>query len=122
MGLDKRDSIVRRRMMQKFDFLFGNVAAAARPDDQELQSWYAEHGEAFQLPATITFEHVWFSPDKRGDSARDDASAVLEEFYSERDAKQDHTKLGDSFPFDTKFDEATFEQLARFLVKSSSGW
>jgi peptidyl-prolyl cis-trans isomerase C len=120
MGLDNRDSIVRRRMMQKFDFLFGNAAATTVPDDQVLNDWYAKHGEAFHLSPRITFQHVWFSPDKRGDSAREDAAAALAEIDGGKDAKKDPTKLGDPFPFDTEFDDATFVEVRRVLGEEFS--
>lgn len=115
MGLDDRDSIVRRRMMQKFDFLFGNTAATAIPDDHKLREWYAKNGEEFRLPPTITFQHCWFSPDSRGDSASDDAAAALVEIRGSKDATIDPLKLGDSFPFDTQFDDATFTQVRNVL-------
>lgn len=115
MDLDNRDSIVRRRMMQKFDFLFGNAAATAVPDDQVLKNWYAVNGEEFRLPPTITFQHVWFSPDTRGESAREDAAAALAEIPGGKDAKNDPAKLGDPFPFDTEFDDATFAAVRSVL-------
>lgn len=109
MGLDDRDSIVRRRMMQKFDFLFGNAAAAALPDDPALQEFLAEHEEEFALPPAISFEHLWFSPDTRGDFAERDAQAALAALQSGASAE------GDSFPFDVTFDLATPSEVRTVL-------
>ncbi len=101
MGLDDRDSIVRRRMMQKFDFLFGNAAAAALPDDATLQKFLVDRSDEFALPPAISFEHLWFSPDTRGDFAERDAQAALAALQSDASAE------GDSFPFEVTFDLAT---------------
>ena len=40
MGLDKDDTIVKRRMAQKVQFLAEDVAAAHEPTTAELKAWY----------------------------------------------------------------------------------
>lgn len=101
MGLDERDTIVRRRMMQKFDFLFGNAAADMAPGDGILQAWYAANSDEFALPATVSFTHLWFSPDSRGSAAPADAAAAREALRAGEERR------GDLFPFDVAFDTAT---------------
>jgi hypothetical protein len=39
MGLDKDDTIVRRRLRQKFEFLMEDIEAASAPTDRDLQDW-----------------------------------------------------------------------------------
>jgi hypothetical protein len=101
MGLDDRDSIVRRRMMQKFDFLFGNAAADAMPDEEILSEWYETHWEEFAEPPTISFAHVWFSPDSRGDRTQPDAAAALVALRAGEAVE------GDRFPFEVAFELST---------------
>lgn len=100
MGLDDRDSIIQRRMVQKFDFLFGNAAADSLPADSVLQEWYEHHTDEFLEPPTISFTHLYFSPDNRI-SASADAVAALKDIQERKDPNSD------SFPFDVEFDEAT---------------
>lgn len=101
LGLDERDTIVRRRMMQKFDFLFGNAAADMVPEDDVLQDWYAANSDEFALPATVSFTHLWFSPDSRGSAAPADAAEACEALRAGEETR------GDLFPFDVAFDAAT---------------
>jgi hypothetical protein len=100
MGLDDRDSIIRRRMMQKFDFLFGSGAADLLPEDDVLLEWYLANPDGFLEPDTISFTHAYFSPDER-ESAKSDAVSALEAFAA------DATRPGDLFPFDVSFEKAT---------------
>jgi len=109
MGLDDRDSIVRRRMTQKMDFLFGNSASDTLPESDVLEQWYLANANEFRKPPTITFIHVWFSPDKRGDDAHSDAEAALQAI----DADQSPT--GDRFPFNVAFDDANFNEVRNVL-------
>ncbi len=74
MGLDKGDTIVKRRMAQKVQFLAEDVAAAHEPSTAELKAWFEKNTEKFALPSRYSFRHVYFSPDKRGTNAHDDAA------------------------------------------------
>jgi len=112
LGLDQRDSIVRRRMMQKFDFLFGDTAATEIPAEEDLERWYAEQKSEFQLPARISFEHLWFSPDRRGDSAADDAIEALTKI-TDTSSPVPASEFGDQFPMDVALDEVDRGQIRR---------
>jgi hypothetical protein len=101
MDLDEGDSIVIRRMMQKFDFLFGGAAGNTVPEDSELRDWYGTNVDAYAIPPTIDFQHHWFSPDRRGNSVHDDAVAMLSKLQSGEEGK------GDPFPFQQEFTNAT---------------
>ena len=77
MGLDKNDEIVKRRMAQKMQFLAEDVAAAREPTTDELKSWFEKNSAKFALPPRLSFRHLYFSPDRRGTRARDDAAKAL---------------------------------------------
>ncbi len=77
LGLDKNDEIVKRRMAQKMQFLAEDVAAAREPTTDELKNWYAKNTVKFSMPKRVSFRHLYFSPDRRGNHAREDAAALL---------------------------------------------
>jgi len=77
MELDKGDTIVKRRMAQKVQFLAEDIATAHEPSSEELKTWFEENNNKFALPSRYSFRHVYFSPDKRGINARDDATKAL---------------------------------------------
>ena len=54
MGLDKDDTIVKRRMAQKMQFLAEDVAAAHEPTTDELKAWFEKNSEKFALPSRVT--------------------------------------------------------------------
>ncbi len=53
MGLDKDDTIVKRRMAQKMQFLAEDVAAAHEPSTAELKAWFEKNTDKFALPSRI---------------------------------------------------------------------
>src|SRR5580765_613407 len=78
MGLDQDDVIVRRRMRQKFEFLAEDLSArTGPPTDQELEAYLRQHADKYSEEASFSFEHVFFSREKRGASADVDATAML---------------------------------------------
>ena len=76
MGLDKDDTIVRRRMRQKLEFLTDEVSAVAPPSDQELQGWLDRHPDKFRVEPTTAFSQIYFGS-SRGESAAAAASNAL---------------------------------------------
>ena len=78
MGLDRGDEIVRRRVVQKMQFLQQDLAPPREPTDQDLRAWYASHLSQYAIPPRVSFTHIFFSPDQGGDAgAQERAKAVL---------------------------------------------
>ncbi len=113
MGLDKDDTIVRRRMAQKMEFLAEDVAAAHEPSSAELKAWFVKNTRMFAQPARITFRHLYFSPDKRGPNARRDAEAALQKLAGKPEDWAGAVALGDPFMFQDYLADRTSEQIAK---------
>lgn len=79
LGLDRDDTIVRRRLAQKMEFLSEDLASLAPPDEAELEAFYKDNAARFAEPARISFTHVFFSSDRRGAAAEADAFVALQE-------------------------------------------
>jgi hypothetical protein len=77
LGLDRDDTIVRRRMAQKMEFLTDDVAAAAGTDEDALRAFFDANAARYARPARTTFRHVYFSTERRGAHAARDAAEAL---------------------------------------------
>ena len=77
LGLDRDDTIVRRRMAQKMEFLGQDIAAAVAPDEAALRKYFEVNAARYAKAARISFRHVYFSKDKRGPRLETDAREVL---------------------------------------------
>jgi hypothetical protein len=97
LGLDKNDTIVKRRMAQKMQFLAEDVAAAREPTTEELATWYEANRDQFAFPPRVSFRHLYFSPDRRGGRARDDAAAALTKLTGQPAASNLAATLADAF-------------------------
>jgi hypothetical protein len=97
LGLDQDDTIVRRRLGQKLEFLMEDVSALRDPTTPELKAWYGQHGAQFALPGRVTFCHAYFSPDSPGGQAEARARAALAQLRSNSSCGAS-ASIGDRFP------------------------
>ena len=91
MGLDADDTIVRRRMRQKLEFLIEDGAASEDATEAQLQAWVDQHPDKYHLPKRRAIRQVLLSADKRGDRTLADAGAALTSLTKGADP----AKLGD---------------------------
>ena len=69
LGLDRDDTVIRRRLRQKMEFLSDAGAGAMAPDEGDLRAHFADHVDRFTPAARVTFRQVFL-----GDA---DAAPVL---------------------------------------------
>ena len=68
LGLDRDDTVVRRRLQQKMEFV-GDELAAVEPTDAELQAFLAANAARFRQPERWSFRQV-FVASEAGDGWR----------------------------------------------------
>ena len=102
-GLDRDDTVLRRRLRQKFEFVVEEVSEAVRPTEAELQAWLASHASEFRSDPRIAFRQVFVSPGRRGSSAPSDARQLLAQLRSAGAATRTED-LGDASMLPREFD------------------
>ncbi len=66
IGLDQDDTIIRRRLKQKMEFLVDDFSAAT-PSTEDLQQFLDDDPERFRAEARISFEHVYLADPLAGE-------------------------------------------------------
>ncbi len=112
LGLDQNDTILRRRLMQKMEFLSNDLAELYQPDETDLNKYLLDNQDKYKLPARISFTHIYFSMDKRGAKAFEDAKNVLLELKSSRAPER-----GDNIMMEYDFVQETPFEVARLFGK-----
>jgi len=112
-GFDKDDEIVKRRMAQKMQFLAEDVAAAHEPTTAEIKGWFEKNSATFAQPGRVGFRHLYFSTDRRGARARDDAAGALAKLAGEPEDSKLASTLADPFMFQDYYRDRAPENLAK---------
>jgi hypothetical protein len=114
MGLDRDDTIVRRRMAQKVEFMFNDLVDTAEPTDEELQRFLDENTDKFIESARTTFIHVYLNADKRGDTVEMDAKQMLQALNAQQDSF-DPADTSDPFMFGYEFNDHSDHEVSRMF-------
>ncbi len=116
MGLDKNDSIIRRRLAQKIEFITSDLATLAEPTDTELANYLKTHSDEFTLPALIDFVQIYINPEKHETNIQEYTNNLMNEL-SQTSANSDITTLGDSLMLDQQYEQATEHDISRLFGK-----
>ena len=112
LGLDQDDTILRRRLMQKMEFLSNDLAELNQPDESALNKYFLDNQDKYELPARVSFTHIYFSLDKRGAKVFEDAKSVLSGLNAMRAPEK-----GDSFMMQYDFVQETPFEVERLFGK-----
>lgn len=117
MGLDKDDTIIRRRLRQKMEFLAEDVAAAAEPTDEQLRAFLEENRDKFRVERGVTFSHVYLNRERRGTALAGDAERLLIEL-GKSDGRVDPAKLGDPFLMPREYRSVPESEVAKLFGRA----
>lgn len=80
LGLDEDDSVIRRRLRSKMEYLAGAQVESAQPGDATLRAWLDRYPGRFAASATYSFDQIYLGADTSGDAA-----AILRDMSSGAD-------------------------------------
>lgn len=115
MGLDQDDTIVRRRLAQKLEFLVQDLIDVTPPTEEQLEAYFDEHRANYTSPDLITFSHAFVDPDKRGDETWRYAETVREGLNRADDPIRGAKELGDPFMLQHYYPERTEGEISKLF-------
>ncbi len=108
LGLDRDDTLIRRRMQQKMEFLSEPSDDRLTASDAALQSFYDANQADFLIEPKVEFQQILIDPEEDGEPAEVRAEQLLEQL---RDSSQDidASELGDAtlLPYATRLSSLT---------------
>lgn len=112
LGLDRDDSIVRRRMRQKLEFLFEDALASQEVSDEDLEAFLQENAEDYAFDPEIALLQIYINPD-RHDSPSVFAAQLREELHELDTLPADPTAYGDGLMLPSELDLTPLWQIKR---------
>ena len=116
LGLDDGDYVIRRRMVQKLEFMAEAAIGERTFSDDELRAFYESNRNDYAEPARLTFSHVYLSKEGRDvDELESEALRLLEDLSAANAKFEDATRFGERFLFHTNYVERTQDYVASQL-------
>jgi hypothetical protein len=114
LGLDADDYVVRRRLVQKLEFITRGFAEADTAlDDSAIQSFFEANAQDYFVEPHVTFTHVFFDAERRGwPESRRLAEQELAALNAARVPFADAPGHGDRFPYHVNYVERTLDYVA----------
>ena len=113
LGLNQDDTIIRRRLRQKMEFLSEDLTSV-EASEADLQAFLDDHPEKFRTDSTISFRQVYLNQDRRGNSTEAEAARLLKRLRGNGAA--DWKRLGDPLMLDP-----AYESIPQTQVRSLFG-
>lgn len=111
MGLDRDDTVIRRRLRQKFEFLTEDAVGVAEPTEADLRAFLESNPDRFGIEPRVGFRQIYVNPDGREEEAREEALSLLSSL--EKGAIGDPRELGDSLLLDHEYSDFTARDIRR---------
>jgi PPIC-type PPIASE domain len=108
MGLDRDDTMVRRRIRQKLEFFVEGLTDQAEPTEQDLADYLAQHAGDFREEPALDFRQVYLNPE-RGEQLDADAAELLERLRAGE--VDDLHALGDRLMIDSEFRDTPLREV-----------
>ena len=112
LGLDQDDSVIRRRLRQKMEFVTDDVAAQAEPTDAELNAYLSAHPDAFRVEWQFTFSQVYLNPERHGEHLARDTAQLLAKL-NQAGGRADVSALGDPFLLEHYFEATPASEIGK---------
>jgi hypothetical protein len=68
-----------------------------KPTEADLREYFERRPELYRVPPRISFTHIYFSPDRRGETAKADAELALNQLAATEQPPPWAPELGDPF-------------------------
>jgi len=113
-GLDKNDNVIRRRLIQKIEFINEDaVNNSLDINDGQLSDYLEKNRGSYVIDPFVTFTHVFFSNYKHGaGKANELAQNQLAMLNKNEVPFSESVKYGDRFLYNTNYVESTPDHVA----------
>ena len=108
LGLDQDNSVIRRHLRQKMEFLSEDIAAQQDPTEEDLTVFLSDNPDRFRRDAGLSFRQIYFNRDKRSDMTAADARSLLADLDGTESLERTDG-MGDPLPLPHAF-KLTFER------------
>lgn len=83
LGLDKEDTVIRRRLRLKMEYLSDATIDARAPTIAELEAYLKQHPADFEVDSMLAFQQVFLNPLRRRQTIDQDAASILHALLTE---------------------------------------
>ena len=114
LNLDKNDQVIRRRLIQKMNYLVEGFYDDLPPlTDDQLREFYTERQQDYKKAASATFTHAFISSEKRSvEEARQMADQLLKKLNADKAPFENAPRYGERFLYNRNYVNREDDEIA----------
>jgi len=109
LGLVEDDTIIKRRVQQKLEFMLSNSIASIEPSQAELQAFLDSHVDLFTIDPVYSFKHIYVNPEKH-----EDTQSFLARLQ-QQDLNSTYRDCGDSIMLEPRYKNLAHAQVSKLF-------
>lgn len=117
LGLDKNDTVIRRRLRQKMEFLSDEILQQYEPAEEELKTYFEQNKKLFEQEAQFSFTQVYLNPEKHKKTLDQEVAKLLRRLESKEDGA-DVNQLGDTILLEPTYDKSSYGVITGLFGKT----
>ena len=114
LGLVDDDTIIKRRVQQKIEFMLDSTISDLKPTQEELQNYLDSHKDKFMIEPVYSFKHIYINPEKH-----EDTDGYIKELSS-KNLDETFQESGDRMMLESSFENISTAQIARLFGQKFS--
>jgi parvulin-like peptidyl-prolyl isomerase len=120
LKLDNEDYVIKRRLIQKLEFITkGFIDSATELTGDQINAYFEEHKTEYYIQPSATFTHVFFDKERHGDDkAKTMAKEKLAELRENGVSFSEAISHGDRFLYHTNYVERVPDYVSSHFGKS----
>lgn len=116
LGLDQDDTIIRRRIRQKIDFIADDLASQIEPTEEQLANFLKDHPEPYRVNTTVSFRQIYLDPERHAENLDATIANLLKTL--ENNPSANAAELGDSTLLEFQAENRSLREVAGMFGES----
>ena len=117
LGVDRDDTIIRRRVRQKMEFVVDDIIEAVEPTEANLEQWLGEHADTYSQPGRYRFRQLYLNAERHDEAVDARAEVLLGELRALAPGA-DPRGLGDPTLLEHAFADASVREVIAIFGES----
>jgi hypothetical protein len=110
IGLDQDDTIIRRRIRQKLDFIAEDLASQTEPTEAQLVEFFDSRRESYSSDVRLSLRQVFFDPERHDVDLEQEIAALVEKL--EEDPANGSPDLGDRSLLEYQYQDVSQREIS----------
>jgi len=111
LGLDKDDTVVRRRMRQKMEFFVNDLTEQTEPTEKQLKEYLVKNKDKYRTESRLSFKQIFFKPDKDSEDISNRIINIKDNLNQQSKSSKYTKNIGDATMLPVELEKTSISEI-----------